>query len=98
MICKPYDFRRRLSPGPNGAKRRLSAALEGAYTHPMRFRCIVSYRTARSKSISTWHTTVHGKDISLATAKLVQMLKRRQRRPVTVLGMYLQVRETSGGS
>lgn len=59
----------------------------------MRFRCIVSYRSTRSKSVSTWRTSVQGKDIALATLKLVELLKRRQRRPVTVVGMYLHAND-----
>jgi len=66
-----------------------------SYTPAMRFRCIVSYRSTRSKSISTWRTSIQGKDISSATMKLVEALKRRQRRPVTVVGMYLHAHDTS---
>ena len=64
----------------------------------MRFRCIVSFRTTRSKSISTWRTSVQGKDIALATLKLMDTLKRRQRRPVTVIGMYLHAYASGGTS
>ena len=59
----------------------------------MRFRCIVSYRSTRSKSVSTWRTNIQGKDITLATLKLVEQLKRRQRRPVTIVGMYLHAHD-----
>jgi CO dehydrogenase/acetyl-CoA synthase epsilon subunit len=55
----------------------------------MRFRCIVSYRSTRSKSVSTWRTNVQAEDITVATTRLVEKLKRRQRRPITVVGMYM---------
>jgi hypothetical protein len=61
----------------------------------MRFRCIVSFRTTRSKTISTWRTSVHGKDFPSASLKLIETLKRRQRRPLTVVGMYLHTYEAS---
>jgi hypothetical protein len=61
----------------------------------MRFRCIVSYRTSRSKGLSTWRTPASGSDLVAATADVVAKLKRRLRRQVTVVGMY--VHERNGG-
>jgi hypothetical protein len=34
------------------------------YPMAMRYKCILSYRTSRSKSVSTWHTTAPGIDIA----------------------------------
>lgn len=62
----------------------------------MRFRCIVSYRTSRSKTVSTWRTEAHGVDIVSATVDAIAKLKRRQRRSLTVVGMYLHVKDGSG--
>lgn len=59
----------------------------------MRFRCIVSYRTARAKSISTWRTSLRGPDIVSVTADLIAKLRRRQRRVLTVVGIYVQLEE-----
>lgn len=59
----------------------------------MRFRCIVSYRTSRAKSVSTWRTSIQGEDVVAATSKLTEALRRRQRRPVTVIGMYLHAHD-----
>ena len=64
----------------------------------MRFRCIVSYRTSRSKSISTWRTSIQGKDLVSVTGDIVSELKRRQRRRVTVVGIYLQVQEAQAAT
>lgn len=61
----------------------------------MRFRCIVSFRTTRGKTISTWRTSVQGKDFASASLKLIETLKRRQRRPLMVIGMYLHAQEAS---
>ena len=59
----------------------------------MNFRCIVSYRTSRSNTISTWRTTLRSRDIVSATADLIAELKRRQRRALTVVGIYIHARE-----
>ena len=64
-----------------------------SYTCPMRFRCIVSYRTSRSKSILMWRTTTQGKDIGSVVADIIAKLRRRQRRAVSVTGMYVQLQE-----
>lgn len=66
------------------------------YTVAMRFRCIVSYRTSRSKGLSTWRTYARGSDLVGAVADAVMKLKRRMRRQVTVVGMYVQ--EQAGGN
>lgn len=63
----------------------------------MRFRCIVSYRTTRSKEVSTWRTSVQGRDFVSVTAEIIQQLKRRQRRPLTVIGIYVQAQERPAG-
>jgi len=77
------------------ARQRGIAAQQGAYTLTMRFRCIVSYRTSRSKSISTWRTSIHGPDLVSVTANIIAELKRRQRRRVTVVGIYLRLQNAS---
>jgi len=59
----------------------------------MRFQSIVSYRSTGSKSISTWRTSVQGTDFVSVTADVIQQLKRRQRRPLTVMGIYVQLQE-----
>jgi hypothetical protein len=63
----------------------------------VRFRCIVSYRTARSERISTWRTSVRGRDFVAVIADVIEKLKRRQHRPVTVVGMYVHLQERSSG-
>lgn len=57
----------------------------------MRFQCIVTYRSARSKSISTWRTRVQGADIVSAADAVIKYLKRRERHPLTVVGIYVQL-------
>ena len=59
----------------------------------MRFQCIVSYRSSGSKSVSNWRTIARGKDIPSVTADVIEKLKRRQRRPLTVLGVYVRLQE-----
>jgi hypothetical protein len=59
----------------------------------MRFRCIVSYRSTRSKSLSTWRTSAQGTDVVSVTADIIEKLKRRQRRSLTVVGIYVQLQE-----
>jgi len=59
----------------------------------MRFQSIVSYRSTGSKSISTWRTSVQGTDFVSVTADVIKQLKRRQRRPLTVMGIYVQLQE-----
>jgi hypothetical protein len=76
----------------------LKAGQGDRYTPAMRFRCIVSYRTSRSKSISTWRTSIQGKDLVSVTGDIVSELKRRQRRRVTVVGIYLQVQEAQAAT
>jgi len=62
----------------------------------MRFRCILSFRTAGAKKVATWRTDVRQDDLVLATANAIQKLKRRQRRPLTVVGIYVQLVEAAG--
>ena len=59
----------------------------------MQFRCIVSYRSTRSKSISAWRTSVRGTDVPSVAANVIAKLKRRQRHPLTVVGIYVQLLE-----
>lgn len=61
-----------------------------SYTGHMRYHCIVSYRTNRTKSVNIWRTHAHGTDIPTVTANIISQLKRRQRRTVDVLGMYIR--------
>jgi hypothetical protein len=63
----------------------------------MRYRCIVSYRTSRSNTLSIWRTQAVGADVVSAAAAAVTKLRRRVRRPLTVVGIYLHVREGGGG-
>ena len=75
------------------AERRNLVHQRGDYTCTMRFQCILSYRTPRSNGVSVWRTSIRGKDPVSVTAKLLAELMRRQRRPVTFVGMYLHVKE-----
>lgn len=75
------------------SRRRAGNAPVRAYTPPVRFRCIVSYRTSRSRRVSTWRASVSAGDLLAATAEAVKKLKRRQRRSLTVVGMYLHLQE-----
>ncbi len=59
----------------------------------MWFRCIVSYRSTRSERISVWRTSVRGTDIVSVAADTIAKLKRRQRRPLTVVGIYVHLRQ-----
>lgn len=59
----------------------------------MRFQCIVSYRTTRSKGISSWRTSAQGTDVSSVTANVIEKLKRRQRRALTVVGIYVWLQD-----
>jgi hypothetical protein len=59
----------------------------------MRFRCIVSYRSHRSKRVSTWRTDATGEDLVTVVADTLVALKRRLRRPLTVVGIYVQLQE-----
>lgn len=73
--------------------RRHPNVISSPYTPVMRYRCIVSYRTSRSKIDSTWRTTIQADDFLAVTTKIVSQLERRHRRKVTVVGLYLQVEE-----
>jgi hypothetical protein len=59
----------------------------------MQFKCILSYRTSRSKTISTWHATSIGSDIQEGVANAITKLRNRQRRAVVVTGLYAQLQE-----
>lgn len=59
----------------------------------MQYQCIVSYRTARSKTISIWRTSLRGADLLTVASAAITNLKKRQRQRLTVLGIYVRVRE-----
>jgi hypothetical protein len=59
----------------------------------VRFQCIVSFRSSRSKTISNWRTSSQGDDVVVAAARAIEALKRRQRRVLDVVGIYLHVQE-----
>ncbi len=61
----------------------------------MRFTCIISYRTSSAKRVSTWRVAARGEDVIAAAADAIQKLKRRQRRPLTVVGIYVQLQEAA---
>ena len=59
----------------------------------MRFHYSVSYRTSRSKGVSVKRAHIKSKDFASVTGDIISELKRRHQRQVTVVGMYLQVKE-----
>jgi hypothetical protein len=59
----------------------------------VRFQCIVSFKSSRSKTISNWRTTVQGDDVVMAAGRAIDALRRRQRRVLEVIGIYLHVQE-----
>lgn len=55
----------------------------------MRLNCIITYRSERSKTISTWKTEAHGPDHGSVAADVIARLKKRQRRPLTIVGVMV---------
>jgi hypothetical protein len=64
----------------------------------MRFQYVVSYRTSRSKGVSVRRASIQSKDFASVTGDIISELKRSQRRNVTVIGMYLQVKEAKAAT
>ena len=61
----------------------------------MRFNCIITFRSARSKVISTWKTEARGPDHSTVAADMIAQLKKRQRRPLTIVGVMIYDRDAA---
>jgi hypothetical protein len=60
----------------------------------MRYQCIVTFRSDRSKAPSNWRTSSDGPDVVSAATRAIDALRRRQRRALHVIGIYLHAQET----
>jgi CO dehydrogenase/acetyl-CoA synthase epsilon subunit len=59
----------------------------------MRFNCVITFRSARSTTISTWKSKVQGKDHSTVAADMIAQLRKRQRRPLVIVGVTVYDRD-----
>lgn len=78
--------------------RRYETPMEQAfslYTEPMRFRCIITFRTSRSQYVSTWKTEAQGPDHMTVAAEMIAELRKRQRRRLTIIGVLVHDRDAA---
>lgn len=61
----------------------------------MRFKCIITFRTSRSQDISTWKAEAHGPDYVTVAADMIEQLRKRQRRRLTIVGVLVHDREAA---
>jgi CO dehydrogenase/acetyl-CoA synthase epsilon subunit len=59
----------------------------------MRFNCIITFRSTRSNTISNWKSKVQGTDHSSVAAYMIAQLRKRQRRPLVIVGVTVYDRD-----
>jgi hypothetical protein len=55
----------------------------------MRFKCIITFKTSRSRAVSSWRAKGHGEDHLSFAAEKISQLRKRQRRQVTIVGVMV---------
>jgi len=55
----------------------------------MRLKCIITFRTSRSREVSSWRAKGHGEDHLSFAAEKISQLKKRQRRRITLVGILV---------
>ncbi len=63
----------------------------------MRFSCIITFRSSRSSTISTRKTEARGPDHMTAAADTIARLKKRQRQPLTIVGVMVYDCDAAAG-
>ena len=61
----------------------------------MRLKCIITYRTSRGSSVSSWRTEGLGTNHVSIAADMIAQLRKRQRRRVTVIGVMVHDRDAA---
>lgn len=62
-----------------------------------RFQCIITFRTSRSLEISTWKSEARGEDHLAVAADKIAQLRKRQRRPLKIVGVMVYERDAGEG-
>ena len=61
----------------------------------MRFRCLITYRSARSKAVSSWQSHGRGRDHASIAADMISELRRKQRRVLTIISVMVYDRDAA---
>ena len=55
----------------------------------MHLKCIITYKTSRSREVSSWKTQGSGEDHLSFAAEAISQLRKRQRRQLTIIGVMV---------
>jgi hypothetical protein len=61
----------------------------------MRFKCIITYRSSRRSGVSSWKGEARGSDHVAIAADMIAQLRKRQRRPITIIGVLVHDRDAA---
>ena len=64
----------------------------------MNAQCIITYQSSRSSKISTWKASARGPDHVAIAANMIEKLRRRQRRRVTIIGVLVHDRDAAAAA
>jgi hypothetical protein len=61
----------------------------------MKAQCIITYQSSRSSKISTWKANARGADHVAIAAHMIERLRKRQRRRVTIIGVLVHDKDAA---
>ncbi|OGA06197.1 MAG: hypothetical protein A3D95_08850 [Betaproteobacteria bacterium RIFCSPHIGHO2_12_FULL_69_13] len=64
----------------------------------MRAQCIITYQSSRGSRISTWKARAQGADHAAIAANMIERLRRRQRRRLTIIGVMVHDKDAAAAA
>jgi len=64
----------------------------------MKAQCIITYQSSRGSKISTWKASTQGADHAAIAATMIERLRKRQRRRLTIIGVMVHDKEAAAAA
>jgi len=61
----------------------------------MKAQCIITYQSSRGSKISSWKASAQGADHAAIAADMIEQLRKRQRRRVTIIGVLVHDKDAA---
>jgi hypothetical protein len=64
----------------------------------MKAQCIITYQSSRGSKISTWKASAQGADHATIVANMIERLRKRQRRRLTIIGVMVHDKDAAAAA
>ena len=64
----------------------------------MKAQCIITYQSSRGAKISTWKASAIGADHAAIAATMIERLRKRQRRKLTIIGVMVHDKDAAAAA